>query len=99
MRVVRRPEFDAWLDGLRDRTARTRILTRIERLSAGLLGDAKSVGDGVSELRVHHGPSYRVYFTRVGDQLIVLLCGGDKDDQARDVERAKRIAKEVGDVG
>ena len=87
--------FRAWLDGLRDRKARARILARIRRLSAGNPGDVKPVGSGVSELRIDYGPGYRVYFVRRGDMLIILLCGGDKSTQDHDIERAKAIAREL----
>ena len=87
------PEFSAWVKGLRDALGRAAILRRIKRLRKGHTGDAKSVGDGVSELRIDVGPGYRAYFTRAGDTLILLLCAGDKRTQARDIERAKAIAK------
>lgn len=82
-----------WFDRLRDRQARVRIDARISRLSKGNAGDAKSVGSGVSELRIDHGPGYRVYFSRQGKTIIVLLCGGDKRTQQADIERAIEIAK------
>ena len=84
--------FSSWLAKLRDRTARARILARIRRVSLGTFGDAKSVGAGVSELRVDHGPGYRVYFTRRGRTVVFLLCGGDKSSQAADIAEAKRLA-------
>ncbi len=89
--------FADWLDGLRDAVAVKRIKQRLARVQIGLFGDAKSVGDGVSELRVDHGPGYRVYFTRRGDVVVILLCGGDKGSQKRDIARAKDINKEVED--
>lgn len=82
-----------WFDRLRDRQARVRIDARISRLSKGNAGDAKSVGSGVSELRIDHGPGYRVYFSRKGKTIILLLCGGDKRTQQADIERAIEIAK------
>jgi putative addiction module killer protein len=85
--------FRRWFDGLRDRTARARIAVRIDRLALGQAGDARPVGSGVSELRVDHGPGYRVYDVRRGDALIVLLAGGDKSSQARDVARALELAE------
>lgn len=94
-RVVRTAQFDSWLGKLKDRTARAIIARRIDRIAIGNLGDVKSVGEGVSELRVDHGPGYRVYFVRRGDLLIVLLCGGDKSSQARDILRAKALSKDV----
>ncbi|MVZ98598.1 type II toxin-antitoxin system RelE/ParE family toxin [Sphingorhabdus sp. IMCC26285] len=90
-------EFRYWLDGLRDRKARLRIDDRIRRLAAGNPGDAKSVGDGVQELRFKFGPGYRVYYVWVGTVLVLLLTGGDKDSQVRDIVRAKQLAKEVED--
>jgi len=93
--VIQTDEFEAWLEGLRDRQARSQIAKRIVRVQSGLLGDVKPVGEGVSEMRVHHGPGYRLYFVRRGQVVIILLCGGDKGSQARDIERAKEMAKEV----
>ena len=82
-----------WFDRLRDRQARARIDARISRLLMGNAGDAKSVGSGVSELRIDYGPGYRVYFSRKGKTIILLLCGGDKRTQQADIERAIEIAK------
>jgi putative addiction module killer protein len=87
--------FAAWFAGLRDREARARITVRIRRLSLGNPGDVKPVGSGVSEMRISYGPGYRVYFVRRGDTVIVLLCGGDKRSQNRDIERALALAQEV----
>ena len=95
--VRQTPVFREWLDGLGDKQAAARIALRIVRLQAGLLGDAKSVGGGVLELRVDTGPGYRVYFVPRGQVLIVLLCGGDKKTQRRDIERAKALAGELED--
>jgi putative addiction module killer protein len=86
-------EFRAWLVGLRDQRAAERIAIRIARLRNGLLGDTKSL-DGVGEMRVDYGPGYRVYFVRRG-ALIVLLCGGDKQSQDRDIKRARKLAEEI----
>ncbi len=80
---------------MRDRQLRARILVRIDRLSLGNPGDAKPVGEGVSELRIDYGPSYRVYFVRRGKTLIVLLAGGDKRTQARDIRMALKLAKSL----
>lgn len=93
--IGRTPIFDQWLEKLRDRTARAIISRRIDRVAEGNLGDVKSLGDGISEIRVDHGPGYRVYFTRRGNVLIVLLCGGDKGSQTRDVARARLLAAEI----
>lgn len=88
-------EFRDWLTALRDVQARARIAKRIDRVALGNFGDTKSVGDGVSELRFTFGPGYRVYYTRHGDVVVILLCGGDKGSQDRDIERAKAMAKEI----
>jgi len=81
---------------LRDIKARARIDVRIKRLALGNYGDAAPVGEGVSELRIFYGPGYRVYFKNSGKEIIILLCGGDKSTQSRDIETAKQLAKEVG---
>ena len=85
--------YAKWFSGLRDRIPRARIDIRIRRLSLGNAGDAKPVGDGVSELRVDHGPGYRIYFVQRGDVVIVLLAGGDKPTQDKDIRNAKALAK------
>jgi putative addiction module killer protein len=90
-RVLETSRFRRWLDHLRDRQAVARINTRIVRLSLGLPGDAKSVGDGVRELRFAFGPGYRVYFAERDGALIVLLAGGDKASQRRDIDEAKAL--------
>ena len=95
LEVRRTIEFIDWLTALRDTQARARIAKRIDRIAQGNFGDAKPVGDGVNELRFAFGPGYRVYFTRRGDVIVILLCGGDKDSQSRDIERAKEIAREI----
>lgn len=87
--------FANWLAGLRDRRARARILKRLDRAGQGNLGDVAPVGEGVSEMRIFYGPGYRVYFVQRGEELIVLLCGGDKSTQAADIEEAKALAKEL----
>ncbi|MCF8504993.1 MAG: type II toxin-antitoxin system RelE/ParE family toxin [Caulobacter sp.] len=84
-----------WFASLRDLQAQARVLVRIRRLSLGNTGDAKPVGEGVSELRIDHGPGYRVYFIRRGELLVVLLGGGDKRSQRRDIAAALALAKEV----
>ena len=84
-----RNPFREWLMGLKDRAARARIRTRINRVRLGDFGDSKSVGGGVSELRVPYGPGYRVYFGRRGEAVVVLLCGGDKRTQSKDIASAK----------
>jgi putative addiction module killer protein len=87
--------FAAWIGALRDLRAVAKIDVRIGRLRLGNFGDMRPVGDSVSELRVDFGPGYRVYFTKVGDKIVVLLCGGDKGSQARDIEIAKSMAAEL----
>lgn len=89
--------FRAWLDGLRDRKDRLRIDDRLKRLASGNAGDTKSVGDGVQELRLHFGPGYRVYYIWRDGVLIILLNGGDKSSQARDIAKAKQLAKDADD--
>lgn len=95
MEIKQTSEFATWLDGLRDLLAKRRIAARIVRMQSGLLGDVKSVGDGVSEARIDHGPGYRLYFTWRGQELIILLIGGDKGSQDRDIEKAKAIASQI----
>jgi len=85
--------YASWFASLRDRTARARIDIRIRRLSLGNFGDVKPVGAGVSELRIDHGPGYRIYFVQRGTQLVVLLAGGDKGSQSRDIATAHELAK------
>lgn len=87
--------FRSWMAELTDQRARARIAARIDRVIEGNLGDVKAVGDGVSELRIAYGPGYRVYFTRRGLRLVILLCGGDKSSQRRDIRTAKVLAKDL----
>jgi putative addiction module killer protein len=95
---IRKTEtFARWLDGLKDVKARARVLARIERLAGGNPGDVAPVGEGVSELRIDYGPGYRVYFKRSGRELIVLLAGGDKDSQAKDIRTALRLARNLAE--
>jgi putative addiction module killer protein len=86
------PEFTTWLNGLADATVRGVLVARIKRLELGLTGDVKPVGDGVSELRIQLGAGWRIYFVRRGSQVIVLLAGGSKRSQERDIRRAKALA-------
>jgi putative addiction module killer protein len=83
--------FEDWLDTLRDRTARIRIKQRLNRVGLGNLGDFKSVGDGVFEFRVDHGPGYRLYFSHVGEAILLLLCGGNKNNQNNDILQAQQF--------
>ena len=90
--------FDTWLEDLRDNNARIRILARLKRVEVGNLGDCKSVGSGVSELRLDYGQGYRLYYTQRGLVRIVLLCGGDKSSQVRDIARAQSLAADLPDL-
>ena len=93
--LVKTHEFDRWLAKLRDQKAKARIVARMVSAERRNLGDVSPVGGGVSEMRVHYGPGYRVYFTMRGKELIVLLIGGDKSSQRKDIEKAKSIAAEL----
>jgi putative addiction module killer protein len=95
MQIVQSDVFTAWLDDVKDERAAARIVTRIRRMEIGNAGDVRSVGEGVSEIRIDYGPGYRVYFTRRGMTLVILLCGGDKKSQRKDIALAKRMAKET----
>ena len=95
MEIRQTQAFASWFARLRDRQARARIQVRLDRLALGLFGDAKSVGGGVSELRVDHGPGYRVYFVRRGSDVVILLAGGDKRTQGTDIRRAQSLASEL----
>ena len=87
--------FAVWLDGLRDIQARARVQARIERLAVGNPGDVEAVGEGVSELRINYGPGYRVYFKKRGQEIIILLAGGDKSSQAKDIKAALHLARNL----
>jgi len=93
--VRRTPEFDQWLDGMKDKTGQHKIQARILRLGLGLMGDVKPVREGVSELRIDSGPGYRVYFTQQGKTLIFLLAGGDKSTQEKDIRAAIELARNL----
>lgn len=95
LRVRQTAEFAQWFEGLRDRQARSRIDVRIRRLSLGNPGDVKPVGEGVSELRIDHGPGYRVYFAQQGREIVVLLAGGDKRTQDTDIRKAIELARNL----
>lgn len=90
--VIQSGTFRQWLYNLRDREAIDRINVRLSRVALGNFGDTAPVGDGVSEMRIHYGPGYRIYFIRRGATVIVLLCGGDKSTQTQDIQRAKQLA-------
>lgn len=92
--TIRQTEtYAKWERSLRDSIARAAITARLVRLANGNPGDTRSVGDGISEIRIHYGPGYRIYFQQRGTTLLLLLCGGDKGSQARDIERARELAK------
>lgn len=96
MLEIRKTETYAhWIDNLRDLQARARVQVRIERLAAGNSGDVKAVGEGVSELRIDYGPGYRVYFTKRGREVVILLAGGDKTTQSADIKNALRLARNL----
>jgi putative addiction module killer protein len=93
---IRKTEnYVKWIDNLRDHQARARVLARIERLALGNTGDVKPVGEGVSELRIDFGPGYRVYFTKRGREIVILLAGGDKSTQTSDIRIALRLARNL----
>jgi putative addiction module killer protein len=94
-RVETTAEFDRWLDGLRDRQTKAKVATRIVRIEAALLGDWKPVGGGVSELRIDHGPGYRLYYTLREQVIVLLLCGSDKRDQEKAIRLAKDLARKL----
>lgn len=91
------PEFESWLTGMTDKIGKARIIQRLDSASLGNFGDCESVGDGVSEMRIHYGPGYRVYFSRIGGVVYLLLIGGDKSTQKRDIKKAKQILASLGE--
>jgi len=95
MDIRKTDEFSKWLDGLNDIQARARVLVRIERLAMGNPGDVKAVSEGVSELRIHYGPGYRIYYKQRGSELVFLLAGGDKGSQSQDIKTALRLARNL----
>jgi putative addiction module killer protein len=94
MDVIESDRFKRWLKKLKDAKGKARILARIHRLVSGLAGDVEPVGGGISELRIHYGPGYRVYYYQEGEAFVILLCGGHKDSQQRDIETAHEVLKE-----
>lgn len=94
-KICKTERFSAWLDNLQDIKAKARVMVRIERLASGNAGDVKPVGEGVSEMRIEYGPGYRVYFIRRGSDLIILLAGGDKSSQSRDIKAAIGLARNL----
>jgi putative addiction module killer protein len=93
MEIRETETFQKWFSGLGDDRAKRRIDMRIKRLTIGNPGDVESVGEGVSEMRIFYGPGYRVYFKNTGKEIIILLCGGDKSTQSKDIEKAKKLAR------
>jgi len=92
---LRTGEFDSWLTGLKDNIGKARIVHRLRAAELGNFGDCEPVGEGISEMRIHFGPGYRVYFTRRGDMIYWLLLGGDKTSQKRDIKRAKQLLQHL----
>lgn len=90
--IIQSDVFADWLVKLKDRRARARVYARLDRMAEGNFGDVEPIGEGLSEARIHYGPGYRLYFMQRGQALVVLLCGGDKATQPRDIQRAKVIA-------
>jgi putative addiction module killer protein len=97
MQLRRTKEFDEWLRDLKDKQARFKIFARLDRLEEGNPGNSRSVGEGVFELKIDFGPGYRVYYIQRGNVLIVVLCGGDKSTQNKDIQRAKVIAAQISE--
>jgi putative addiction module killer protein len=96
MKIIHTTEvFDAWFDGLKDKQGARRIQARIDRAEDGNFGDCEPVGEGVSEMRIHYGPGYRVYFAQRGMEVVILLAGGDKSTQSRDIKTALEIARQL----
>ena len=96
-KIITTDSFDNWLENLKNIKDRSRIADRIDRIKEGNLGDVKTVGDGISELRFHFGSGYRIYFIKQYNTIIILLCGGNKNTQSKDIKKAKEIAREVLD--
>ncbi|MCP4046309.1 MAG: type II toxin-antitoxin system RelE/ParE family toxin [Gammaproteobacteria bacterium] len=96
--ILRTDIFDAWLSKLKDPRAKARIIKRIRSAERGNLGDCEPVGAGVSEMRIHFGPGFRVYFMRIGDLVYLLLCGGTKRGQSRDITKAKQLAQLLKEI-
>jgi putative addiction module killer protein len=94
IKVIQSERFRKWVSGLHDHRAQAQIASRLTRLSKGMFGDTASVGEGVTEIRIHFGPGYRLYYTQRGATIVLLLCGGHKSTQAKDIRLAKRLARE-----
>ncbi|WP_316358580.1 type II toxin-antitoxin system RelE/ParE family toxin [Candidatus Neptunichlamydia sp. REUL1] len=89
--------FIDWIDGLKEIHTRAKIFTRLDRLKMGNFGDCKSVGNGIYELRIHYGPGVRIYYSKIGMKVILLLCGGDKSSQKKDIKNAKMFLEDYKD--
>jgi putative addiction module killer protein len=92
--IIKSSVYQKWIDNLNDERARHRILVHVRRLESGNPSDSKSIGEGISEMRIHYGPGYRVYYKDTGNEIIILLCGGDKSTQEKDITKARRIASD-----
>lgn len=89
-----RNPFDDWFESILEMHTRSKILTRLDRLKLGNFGDCKAIGDGLAELRIHYGPGIRVYYSKIGNKVILLLCGGEKSSQTKDINKAKEFLRE-----
>jgi len=95
--VLTTQRFDTWFDGLRDARAKRMVQMRVDRAEDGNFGDCEPVGEGISEMRIHYGPGYRVYFKRSGLEVLILLAGGDKSTQGKDIKAALKLARELSE--
>lgn len=95
LEIRKTEDFETWLSGLRDRVGKAKIISRIQRLELGNAGNVRAVGEGVSEMKIDFGPGYRVYYKQIEKMIVLLLCGGDKSTQDKDIKRAKQIAAEL----
>ncbi len=86
--------FDDWFESIQEMHTRSKILTRLDRLKLGNFGDCKSLGEGIAELRIHYGPGIRIYYSKIGNKVILLLCGGNKRSQSKDIDKAKEYLRE-----
>lgn len=98
MEIRQTTTYEKWFEALKDRNARMRINIRIRRLASGNPGDVKPVGNGISEIRINYGPGYRVYLIQKGNRLIILLCGGDKSTQSRDIKKAQELTEHLEEL-
>ncbi len=98
MEIRQTATYEKWFEALKDRNARMRINIRIRRLASGNPGDVKAVGNGISEIRINYGPGYRVYLIQRGNRVIILLCGGDKSTQSRDIKKAQELTEHLEEL-